>query len=48
MTVATYPNRFVRSMFRLFSLNHPIPETMALGDIVGINVYHAIGQKIWG
>jgi len=47
MTVATYPNRFVRFMFRLFSFNHPIPETMALGDIVGINVYHAIGQKYW-
>lgn len=47
MTVATYPNGFVRAMFRLFSLNRPIPETMELGDIVGINVYHAIGQKFW-
>jgi len=47
VTVATYPNAFVRWMFRLFSMNRPIPEIMECGDIVGLNVYHAIGQKFW-
>jgi hypothetical protein len=47
LTVATYPNKFL-SFLANISINHdPIKESLEICDILGLNIYPAIGYKFW-
>ncbi len=48
LTVSTYPNSFLNFISYLFTPGDPIPPTLKLCDILGINVYPFIGQSFWG
>ncbi|MBL7073434.1 MAG: beta-galactosidase [Candidatus Omnitrophica bacterium] len=45
VTSATYPNKFLRVLARLFSCAKPIEQYIDIADIIGINVYPTIGYK---
>ena len=48
LTVATYPNIFLRIISR-FSVPHdPVAESVELCDILGLNVYPIVGQQFLG
>ena len=47
LTTATYPNGFLRLMSRLTTPHDPIAENLELCDILGLNIYPAIGHKFW-
>jgi hypothetical protein len=46
MTVATYPNGWLRFGARVFQPTDPLPDTMRLCDIVGFNIYPVVSQQI--
>ncbi|HTL47202.1 MAG TPA: beta-galactosidase [Verrucomicrobiae bacterium] len=43
---ATYPNRFLNFLARFFAKNDPISDALEISDILGINVYPAVGHKM--
>lgn len=45
VTSATYPNKFLRVLAKLFSCANPIEQYIDMADIIGINVYPTIGYK---
>jgi len=47
INVATYPNKFLRGLSRFYAPYDPVQEAMALCDILGLNVYPAVGHKFW-
>ena len=47
INMATYPNRFLRVLARITSLNSPLKDAVALCDILAINVYPAIGYRLF-
>jgi len=48
INIATYPNRFLRYINKLFSLNNPLKDATGICDILGLNIYPTIGQKFFG
>lgn len=48
MTVAVYPNRFLRFFADLFGARDSVRESVKLCDIIGINVYPVVGSKFLG
>ncbi|MFQ5952563.1 MAG: beta-galactosidase [Candidatus Omnitrophota bacterium] len=46
LTAATYPNAFQRFLSRIFVKHDPIRECLELCDVLGLNVYPVIGQKV--
>lgn len=48
LTVAVYPNKFLYFSQILFSSNDRVRVSLALCDILGINVYPTIGQNFLG
>ncbi|MBD3426903.1 MAG: hypothetical protein GF409_06700 [Candidatus Omnitrophica bacterium] len=47
LTVATYPNLFLRILRRVGSKYDNIEENLSLCDVLGINVYPDVGHKLW-
>ncbi len=47
LTTATYPNRILRFLNRLLSRHDPVRECLAIGDILGLNVYPVVGKEFW-
>ncbi|MFC1479976.1 beta-galactosidase [Candidatus Omnitrophota bacterium] len=47
LTAATYPNKILRFITRLFLWHDPVKESLAIGDIIGLNIYPVIGRKFW-
>jgi len=47
VTSATYPNKFLRILAKLFACANPIEQYIEIADIIGINVYPTIGQKFF-
>jgi len=47
INIATYPNKFLRSLARFFTPRNPINDSLALCDILGLDVYPAVGHKFW-
>ncbi|MEA3489268.1 MAG: beta-galactosidase [Candidatus Omnitrophota bacterium] len=48
LTVATYPNRFLRFFEELSTPQDPVKECLELCDIIGINIYPTFGYKfLW-
>ena len=48
MTKATYPNRFLRILTRIFMPENTLENMIDLCDIVGLNVYPNVGNKVLG
>jgi len=48
VTAATYPNKFLRVLAKIFSCANPVEQCINIGDIIGINVYPTIGYKFFG
>jgi len=46
INVATYPHKFLRFLYRIIEPNDPISEALELCDILALNVYPVVGQKI--
>lgn len=46
VNVATYPNKFLRFLSRIAYSRDPLQEAIQAADIVGINVYPAVGHTI--
>jgi len=47
INVATYPNRFLRSLSKFYAPYDAVQEAIPLCDILGLNVYPAVGHKFW-
>jgi hypothetical protein len=47
INVATYPNRFLRSLASLFAPYDAIRTAIPLCDILGLNVYPVVGPQFW-
>ncbi len=47
VNVATYPNKFLRSLTRFFSPYDSVQKSLPLCDIVGLDVYPVVGHKFW-
>jgi len=47
ITAETYPNNFIRFIMGLIPPRTPIRDAMQLCDILGINIYPAVGKKFW-
>ncbi|MFC1644369.1 beta-galactosidase, partial [Candidatus Omnitrophota bacterium] len=47
LTAATYPNKPLRFITRLFLWHDPVKASLAMCDIIGLNVYPVIGSKFW-
>jgi len=47
LTLSTHPNKFLGFLNRLTSPTYQLTRAIPLADIIGLNVYPAIGQKIW-
>lgn len=45
LTTATFPNRFLRIMMRLFGRRDALREARRLGDILALNIYPIIGHQ---
>ncbi len=46
MTVATYPNGWLRFGARVFQPTDPLPETLRLCDIIAFNIYPVVSQQL--
>jgi GH35 family endo-1,4-beta-xylanase len=47
INIATHPNRFLRCINRFLSANNPLEDAAGICDILGLNIYPAIGQKFF-
>lgn len=47
INAATFPNNFLRRLRTVFSPNHPLPESLAIADIWGLNIYPVVGHRFW-
>lgn len=47
LTTATYPNWLLNFISSISTSGDPIADNLEMGDILGINVYPIIGQKLW-
>ncbi|MFH1552662.1 MAG: beta-galactosidase [Candidatus Omnitrophota bacterium] len=47
LTSATYPNKTLRFIARLFLWHDPVKESLAICDIIGLNVYPVVGREFW-
>jgi hypothetical protein len=47
LTVATFPDKFLRYLNHLFIWHNPVRESLEMGDVLGLNVYPVVGHKIW-
>ena len=47
INAATFPNGFLHRLRNLFVSNKPILESLAIADILAINVYPVVGQRFW-
>ena len=45
LTTVTYPNPLLRRFMALFMRHDTIKESLALGDILGVNVYPVVGHR---
>ncbi|NQT33341.1 MAG: beta-galactosidase [Candidatus Omnitrophica bacterium] len=48
LTVPTYPNKTLKFIMNLKNKYDSLEESLGVADIIGLNVYPAIGQKFWG
>lgn len=48
INMATYPNRFLRYLNKLFSKNSPLTEAVEICDILGLNIYPIVGNRCLG
>jgi len=47
INTATFPNKFLRRLRSTFAANYPLPESLAIADIWGLNIYPVVGHKMW-
>lgn len=45
LNFATYPHKFLRRLARWFLRHEPVPEGLALGDVVALNIYPVVGHR---
>ncbi|MGE5307864.1 MAG: beta-galactosidase [Deltaproteobacteria bacterium] len=48
VNIATYPNGVIRFFATLNIPNDPIGEAIEICDILAVNVYPTVGQRVWG
>lgn len=47
INVATYPNKFLHFLARLFAPEPPITDSLSLCDILGLNIYPTVGHEFF-
>lgn len=48
VNIATYPNPAIRFFAQLNISNDPVAEAIEACDILAVNVYPVVGQRLWG